>query len=118
MWKNRGEFELLGYLPHIIAIALEVNVLACEGRAFPKVGLVRKVVFRPIIDGLPADQDIRESLRIPGLKYFRELLEGKARNHKSSPFCHGPGHLAQVGNTPFRSVAHQRDFTLPRCRRT
>ena len=53
---------MLGNVPNIIAIALEVNVLAREGRAFPKFGLVAKVVFRPIIDGLPADQDIRESI--------------------------------------------------------
>jgi len=115
--EYRLEFELPGNMPDIFAITPEINVFACEGHAFPQFRFVGQVTFRPIINSLSADQDIRKSRCIPNLKNFRELSERETVAHRSGPLCHRPGHLAQVGDPPPGPVTHQRDLTLTRhCR--
>ena len=74
----------------------------------------RQIKFRPIIDGLPANQDIGNAVGIANLKDFRELFKGETVAHRSGPFCHRCRHLAQVGDLPFRPVTDQRDLTLIR----
>ena len=49
-----------------------------------------QIVFRPIIDRLAADEDIRLSVRIAYLENLRELAEGRA---------HGYGRLAMARAT-------------------
>jgi hypothetical protein len=91
----------------IIAVTPKVKVCVREGQVFSQFRFVGKVAFRPIINGLSADQDIGKSGGIPNLKYFRKLLDRETVAHRSEPFCHRPGPLAQVGDPPFRPVANQ-----------
>lgn len=69
-------------------------------------------MLRPVIYGLAAKQDIRTAFGIPNLEDFRELLEGELVAHRSDPFFHRCRHLTQVGDLPFRPVAHERDLAL------
>ena len=75
-------------------------------------------MFRPIINRLPADQDIRNAGRIPNLKNFGELLKGKTVAHRSGPFCHRRDHLGEIGDPPFRPIAYEGHLTLKRHGRT
>ena len=43
-------------------------------------------------------------------------LDEKLTRPKSGPFSHGLDHLGQVGDFPFRCIAHERYFTLIRHR--
>lgn len=110
--EHRLKAELPGYVLDILAEALKVNVFAREWQVVSQFRFDGKVAFRPIINGLSADQDIWKSGGIPNLKYFRKLLEGEAITHRSDPFCHRPGHLPQVCNPPFCPNSDQRDLPL------
>ena len=75
----------MGDALHILPVAFEIDVLAAERLQRPKFRFGRQISFGPIIDRLPADEDIRLSIRIVYLEDLGELLEGKA---------HSYGHLA------------------------
>jgi hypothetical protein len=59
----------------------EINVLAGEWPQFFKLRVGGQIVFRPIVDCLTANEDIRLSIGIAYLDNFRKLLEGKTHGY-------------------------------------
>ena|SRR5438034_7751753 len=99
------QFQLPGDALDISAIPFEINILAGEWLKFFKLRIGVQIVFRPIIDRLAADEDIRLTVRIAYLEDFRELSERKPPRLR--PSGNGPRNLIQIGDAPFCTIAHQ-----------
>ena len=117
MWENRFLFQLSGNVLNVIPVTAKINIFTREREVILQLRLAAQITFGPIIDGLATNQNVRQSVRIPHLKNFGELLEGKASGHRSGPLRHHPGHMAQIGNLPLGSVAHEGGATLVSQRR-
>jgi hypothetical protein len=72
------KLQLPGNALDISGAAFEINVLAGKRSQGFKLWLDGQVAFRPIIDRLAADEQIRPPCLVADIEDFRKLLEGKA----------------------------------------
>jgi len=78
---TRSQFQLTRDALNIGMTPFEINVLTGEWPQFFKLWVDGQIVFRPIVDRLTANEDIRLSICIAYLENFRKLLEGKTHGY-------------------------------------
>src|ERR1017187_9449523 len=120
MRELRPDTKLFSNAEHVVAAALEINVLAGKRPPLLYGALLCRIAIRPKVNGLPTNQEIRPALGIPLGQNLAELSKGKAherqlRTRQPGLLSHGFQHLAQVGNPAFHSVC-QRISSLERKR--
>src|ERR1035438_1228026 len=109
MRELRPDTKLFSNAEHVVAPALEINVLAGKRPPLLYGGLLCGIAERPKVNGLPTNQEVGPALVVPLGQNLAELSKGKAherqlRTRQPSLLGHGRQHLAQVGDPTFHPV--------------